>query len=529
MGQTESETQISDRDDGAYEETLKRTLREKPDIETLFALAQHLFDRGENEEASIYVRWALAMVPRHPTAQWNMAILLMAEARLEAAEVHFRRLIEIVGENPRSALHLADCLRRQGKFDESEIWYRKATGLDPANTEAWIDWCLLAQQRGNLFHAWQLLQDAAHIAGEVPQILLTRARLCRREGRVDEAIRLLAEIPRDAPRIPVLFERGECLRDIGRFEEAWNDFAEAKRLCRDVEGHRYDAAGAEAEIQRLKQFFMRSRTASLPRARRRQDIPQPLFITGFPRSGTTLVEQILTSHPRVRAGDELRFVEFAARASSRWLGGSFGYPECLAGLSVGDNLQMVERLRDYYLDCARAAGLLGAGAAFFTDKMPLNEMHLGLIHLLFPESLIIHVRRHPLDIVCSNFESFHPHGFNQAFAVETSAQHYVLIDGLLAHYREQLDLRLMEIRYEALVANPAAEMRRMLAFAGLEFDARCLAFHKNPRIPRTGSYAQVNQKLYSRAVYRYRNYRRHLDAAVDILRPALEHLGYPAD
>jgi len=143
--------------------------------------------------------------------------------------------------------------------------------------------------------------------------------------------------------------------------------------------------------------------------------------------------------------------------------------------------------------------------------------------------LIIHVRRHPLDIVCSNFESFHPHGFNQAFAVETSAQHYVLIDGLLAHYREQFDLQLMEIRYEALVANPAAEMRRMLAFAGLEFDARCLAFHKNPRIPRTGSYAQVNQKLYSRAVYRYRNYRRHLDAAVDILRPALEHLGYPAD
>ncbi len=508
---------------------LRRALAAKPDLETLFELAQRLFDRGENDESSIYVRWALALAPDHPKAQWNMAVLLMASARPEAAEVHIRRLIELVGERPRSALQLADCLKRQGKLDESEIWYRKATELDPANAEAWIDWCLLAEQRGNIPQAWELLGQAARADRETPQIRLGAARLRRREGQLDEAIRLLSEIPKDAPRLPVLFERGECFREIGRYEDAWNDLSEAKRLCREVEGYRYDGAGAQAQTQKVKRVFVRDHVSSLPRARRRRDLPQPLFVTGFPRSGTTLIEQILTSHPQVRAGDELRFVEFVTRIASRWLGSSFSYPECLAELSIGDNLLMVERLRDYYLDCARQAGLLGSGASFFTDKMPLNEMHLGLIHLIFPESPILYVRRHPLDIVCSNFESLHAHGFNQAFSVETSAQHYVLVDDLLAHYRGHLDLRLLEVRYEDLVAEPESQTRRMLDFVGLEFDARCLRFHENPRIPRTGSYAQVNQKLYDRSVYRYRNYRRHLDDAVEIMRPTLERLGYPLD
>ena len=511
-----------------YEEKLRQTLAEKPDLETLFELAQRHFDRGENEESSNYVRWALALAPDHPKAQWNMAILLMASGRPEAAEVHFRRLIELVGERARSAAHLADCLTRQGKFDDGETWYRKATALDPANADVWMDWCLLAQQRGDIPRAGQLLQEAARLDRGSPQVRLMAARLQRRQGQMDEALRILAEIPDNGSQIPLLFERGECLREAGRFDEAWNNFSEAKRLCRDVEGYRYDAAGARTEILKLNHVFTRDRVSLLPRARRRRDVPQPLFITGFPRSGTTLIEQILTSHPLVRAGDELRFIEFVARNSSRWLGSSFGYPECILELSIGDNLLMIERLRDYYFDCARQAGLLGQGAAYFTDKMPLNEMHLGLIHLMFPESPVLYVRRHPLDIVSSNFESLHPHGFNQAFAAETSAQHYVLVDELLSHYRLELDLRFMEIRYESLVPDAEPGTRRMLDFIGLEFDPRCVAFHENPRVPRSGSYAQVNRKLYDTSVYRYRNYRRHLDEAVEIMRPTLERLGYPS-
>ena len=161
--------------------------------------------------------------------------------------------------------------------------------------------------------------------------------------------------------------------------------------------------------------------------------------------------------------------------------------------------------------------------------MPLNETHIGLIHILFPHAPIIHVRRHPLDILTSNFSNFLTHGFNQSFDVKTIAQHYVLIDGLVESYKEQLDLNYLEIRYEDLVADQEKHVRTMLDFVGVEFDPRCLSFHENQRYARTASYAQVTQKLYDKSMYRYRHYRKHLDQAVAILRPTLARLGYSSE
>ena len=156
-------------------------------------------------------------------------------------------------------------------------------------------------------------------------------------------------------------------------------------------------------------------------------------------------------------------------------------------------------------------------------------MHLGLIHILFPHAPIIHVRRHPLDVLASNFSNFLTHGFNQSFDVKTIAQHYVLVDELVEHYRRELDIKYLEVRYEHIVENQEKHVRRLLDFIGLEFDSRCLSFEQNQRYARTASYAQVTQKLYDRSVFRFRHYRKHLDQAVAILRPTLARLGYSAE
>jgi hypothetical protein len=190
---------------------------------------------------------------------------------------------------------------------------------------------------------------------------------------------------------------------------------------------------------------------------------------------------------------------------------------------------VLNQLRDYYLSRAAQLGIWEQGARFFTDKMPLNETHLGLIHLLFPHSPIIYVRRHPLDILISNFSNFLTHGFQQAFDLKTSASHYAMVDDLLEHYRRELDLNFLEVRYEDLVADQEKHVREMLSFVGVEFDPRCLAFEKNQRYARTASYAQVTEKLYGSSVYRYKHYRRHLDEAVEILKPIMERHGYSAD
>jgi hypothetical protein len=225
----------------------------------------------------------------------------------------------------------------------------------------------------------------------------------------------------------------------------------------------------------------------------------------------------------------LVFINDLARSAPRWLGSTLAYPEALADLWMGDNQLVLDQFRDHYLARAEQLGIFEPGARFFTDKMPLNEAHLGLIHLIFPHSPIIHVRRHPLDILVSNFSNFLTHGFNQAFDVTTIAKHFALTDGLVQHYRDQIDLRYLELRYEDLVQDQETHVRHMLDFCGLEFDPRMLSFHENQRYARTASYAQVTEKLYDSSVYRHRHYRKHLDEAVQILKPAIERLGYPAE
>ena len=239
-----------------------------------------------------------------------------------------------------------------------------------------------------------------------------------------------------------------------------------------------------------------------------------------------MVEQTITAHPQVCAGDELPFIAQLAHAAPRLLASDLRYPECLADLWMGDNRMVLDQFRDIYFQRAEQLQLRERGAAYFTDKMPLNETHLGLIHMMFPKSPIIHVRRHPLDILISNFSNFLTHGFEQAFALKTSAEHIAQIDGLVEHYRRELDLRYLEIRYEDIVAAHEGHVRKMLDFLGLEFDPRCLSFHENQRYARTASYAQVTEKLYDSSIYRYRNYRKHLGEAIEILRPVIERQGY---
>jgi hypothetical protein len=196
---------------------------------------------------------------------------------------------------------------------------------------------------------------------------------------------------------------------------------------------------------------------------------------------------------------------------------------------MGDQREGLDNLRDYYLQRARQAGVIGPGARWFTDKMPLNETHLGLIALLFPASPILHLIRHPLDVVLSVFSNQLTHGFCCAYDLETAARHYALIADLIAHYRAEMPMRYLPVRYEDIVDDQEGEIRRMLDFIGEPFDPACIDFTRNRRYARTASYAQVTEPLYDRSRYRYRAYVRHMAPIVPILQPAIDRLGYVVD
>ncbi len=397
-----------------------------------------------------------------------MGLILTETNRAVAGEYHFRRAIELAGENGRVDTNLANCLKSEGKVEESETWFAKATELEPQNVNAWLGWCRLEEARRNIPRAWELLAKAEEIAPDNADLSLTRALLYGRDKKNEEAIAELSRSQAEGKTKPMqpitLLERGRLYDKMNRFDEAWAYFVEAKRLCREVQGRRYNENLAKNQAQRLTRFFTRSKMTLLQRATKNESMPQPIFIVGFPRSGTTMVEQTLTAHPAIAAGDELVFINDLARIGSRWLGSPLQYPECLADLWMGDNRLVLDQFRDYYLKRAEQLGLFAEGAKFFTDKMPLNETHLGLIHLIFPEAPIIHVRRHPLDILISNFSNFLTHGFHQAFEVKTIARHYVLTDELVEHYKQNLDLNYMEVRYEDLVEDQEAACPPPLGF-----------------------------------------------------------------
>jgi hypothetical protein len=288
-------------------------------------------------------------------------------------------------------------------------------------------------------------------------------------------------------------------------------------------------ASAKALARRLKAFFVAPRLKILPRASVRSDVAQPIFIVGFPRSGTTMIEQTLSAHPMIAAGDELPVINELTGLMPRMFDSPLVYPDALAELWMGDRLEGLDNLRDYYLQRARQLGALSEGAAWFTDKMPLNETHLGLIGLIFPKAPVIHVVRHPLDVVLSVYANHLTHGFYCAYDLTSIARHYVLVMDLVEHYRREMELRYLRVRYEDVIDDQEARVREMLDFVGVAFDPRCLAFHENRRYARTASYAQVTEKLYDRSRFRYRAYRDELTPVVSILESTIRHLGYAID
>jgi len=385
----------------------------------------------------------------------------------------------------------------------------------------------------NFVRADELLDAAEKLAPNNPSLLLQRAVVRGRVREYDKALALLDRIAAQSRGGTLgpneLLEKGRLLDKMGRFDEAFAAFAEGKRETTRLSGNSYLADHAADMAVRLKRYFTADRLRIVPRATTIEDGAQPLFIVGFPRSGTTMVEQTLSAHPRISAGDELPMINDITGLMPRMLNSPLAYPEALADLWMGDQRDGLDNLRDYYLQRARHLGVIEPRSHWFTDKMPLNETHLGLIGLMFPEAPIIHVLRHPLDVVLSVFSNHLTHGFYCANALEPIARHYALIAALVEHYRIEMTLKYLPIRYEDVVDDQEAGVRRMLSFVGAKFDKACLEFHKNARYARTASYAQVTEKLYDSSRCRYRKYLAHLRPVLPILEPVIARLGYTVD
>ncbi len=495
-------------------------------------LALRQLRRGALAEAELHARNAVRIAPGDAQSHNLLGMTLTEAHQPFTGEFHYRRALDLTGRrDPILLANLAWSLKLQSRMAEARALYEESAAAAPNVFQTLFGWARLEEADGDVAMATARLDQAVALAPRHPGAMLLRAMLQRRTGDTEAALATLAGIEGDRGEAGLapdeLLEKGRLLDRAERPAEAFRAFETGNARARAL-GAVYPAAEVEALAGRLRRFFTEPRLATLPRAGTRTDVAQPVFVLGFPRSGTTLIEQVLTAHPMIAAGDELPFIAEIVALAPKALASPLAYPEALSELWMGDRRHGLDTLRDHYLQRVRQHGV-GRDAAWFTDKMPLNEFHLGLIALLFPAAPLVHVLRHPLDVVLSAFSNQLTHGLNCATALDSAARHYALTAELIAHYRAVMPLRYLPVRYETFVAQQERETCRMLDFLGVPFDTNCLAPHRNRRYARTASYAQVTEPVHDHSIGRWRRYRTELEPVVPILRPAMDRLGYAVD
>jgi tetratricopeptide (TPR) repeat protein len=517
--------------------------------EALALLALTYHQRNELEEAARWYERALAVQPGDAESHFRLGLVLMGLQRSNDALVHFQEAVRLRPDSPDTWNNLGNAYFLRGKAADAVRCYREAVRLRPDYAEGFLNLgnalreddrtveglaCYresvrlrpnYAKSRINLAAA--LLETGDTVEGEaqlrkalelrpgaatVLSTLVANGLYTDADPGIEQLRARLADpqTPEgDAPHLH--FTLGRLLDEARQYEEAFHHFKESNRIRRGLVAKSRDAFHADEHtrfVDRLIAYFTPERIAQYRHLG--QETEEPIFVVGMPRSGSSLVEQILSNHPEIRGVGELRDFPRTVDGLPERLGSAEPYPECLSLL----DRSMIRQLSEEYL--TRIHDLVGP-APRITDKMLVNFLHLGLIAILFPRARVIHCRRNPVDTCVSAFMQL-LRGLSFTLDLDDLGRYYRDYERLMAHWRVVRPLPMLEVVYEALVADVEAGSRQLVEFCGLAWDERCLRFYENPRAVRTVSKLQVRRPVYNSSVGRWKRYGTQL-------RPLLKALG----
>ena len=500
--------------------------------------AQYLVAQGRYADAEAPAAAALMASPKDATVQHVMGVVLTETGRIQAGERHYRRALALLERDDGLVLaNLAWNLKLQGRLDEAAECYCRALALRPENKRGIGGYAQVELARGKPDKAIQLLDDAQARWPDDRTLRLLRALTDLACGNAAAVLERLSDAP-ETLLAAELSARGQALARLGRLGDAVACYTTAKKISRERNGMVYNPAPFVEKFEAYKAYFTGDRLLPLPRAGLSapgKSGPQPIFLLGFSRSGTSLLEQLLAQLPGFATGNDLAPIADLIKTMSHRMGEkTVAYPEVLDQLLVADGPDLPDRLREHYQEARARLGLAGAETRFITDRNASNAWHLGLINLLFPEAPILHVLRHPRDVVLSNLSQDRALEGNYGASMAATAQHYALTMNMIKHYRGQLTLRYLPVRYEDLVTDPGATLRRVLAFIGAEPDMlppddTLRANAAKPTGPIPAHYA-LREPVHKRGLYRHEEYLTvmpNLFAEVnDSLNPWIAELGY---
>lgn len=431
-------------------------------------LSNVLRQQDRRDEALALLGQALAIDPTYVRAHNNAGNILRDLDRLEESEASYREAVRLAPDFALAHFNLGNALRDLGRMPEAEASFRKAIELKPTYADAY--------------------RHLAQVADLAPNDLLV--------GVMED--KLSKPRLRDDDRMHYAFALGLIYDKHGDYDRAFSHFQTANSLKRKT--FAYDPKSNDLLFSRIrKRFGTQSMAGARPCGHPDET---PIFIVGMMRSGTTLMEQVLASHPDVAGGGELTFLQ--ALVDGRAATAKAPYPEFLDSMQDADFLEMG---RQYV---AMARDKFGPERRFITDKMPQNFLYLGLIQRILPKARIIYMDRDPLDTCLSIYSILFSQHHPYAYDLREAGLYAKFSRELMAFWKGLLGDRLYWQRYEALVDDPEPAVRNLLAFCDLAFHADCLNFHQTERMVRTASASQVRERLHSRSVARWKNYARQL-------------------
>ena len=505
------------------ETLLREHLMQYPtDVAAIRMLAEVAARLKRYGDAESLLERCLELAPGFSAARQNLALVLH---RLYKPEAALREVDHLLAADPRSpnCRNLkAAILSRVGEYDDSILLYREILDEYPRQPGVWLSYGHALKTKGDepdSIQAYRRCIDLRPAFGEAWWSLANLKTFRFTEGDVDTMqAQLSGGDLKPEDRFHLHFALGKALEDDGQYQASFEHYAEGNRLRRS--GMHYDPEENSSHVRRTKTLFtsdfLRSRKDSGCKA------ADPIFIVGLPRSGSTLLEQILASHSLVEGTMELPDIISIVRQLSgrKRREDESRYPEILASQSEAE----IRALGERYLKQTRIQRK--TDKPYFIDKMPNNFAHVGLIHLILPNAKVIDARRHPLGCCFSGFKQHFARGQKFTYSLEEIGRYYRDYVELMAHFDAVLPGRVCRVFYEDVVADLEREVRRVLDHCGLPFEEKCLEFHRTERAVRTASSQQVRTPIYREGVDQWRKYDAWLDPMKQALGPVLD--AYPA-
>lgn len=514
------------------------------------ALAAEHHQAGRAEEAARLYKEVLRDNPKNVDALRMLGIMAYAASDIDEAERLFRRTVELAPDFVNAIIDLGNTLKEQSRYEEAINCFKQAAKLEPTSVKAHY---LLASTLSPAALNYDAIESYERVLELRPRhagAMLGLGHMLKTVGRQEDAIKAyrdcievkpdkgeiywsLANLKTysltdkdiremeswvdregigDESHVNFLFALAKAHEDRGEFDRAWEYYSRGNSTRRMLE--HYDPVGTEVKNDAIVEVFSRDfveKSSGLG-----YPDESPIFIVGLPRSGSTLIEQILASHSMVEGTSELPYVQQVARTLDRNRADGINFPRAL--LELGE--KHFKALGKDYLDRAQMHRL--EGAPRFIDKMPNNFPSVGFIHLMLPNAKIIDARRYPLDSCLSCYRQLFGQGQPFTYDLTDIGEYFLQYQRMMDHWHEVMPGRVMTVQYEDVVTDFDTQVKRLLDYCELPFEEACLRFHDTDRPVRTASSEQVRQPIYSKSVHFWRNHEKNLSELVEVLQPVLD-------